>query len=456
MQTNTIAAIATAPGVGGIACVRISGEKAYDIAEKVFVPIDKKKQIKAAKGYTAMYGHFYLENKKCDEAVALFFRAPKSYTGEEVVEISCHGGSAVSNQLLRACIDAGAMPADKGEFTKRAFLNGRINLTQAEAVMDMVNATGKQAAAAASAAMDGALYKKGQEIAKSLITIAGHIAAYTDFPEEDVEELDMDTLCSNLQSQKEKLENLIKGYERGAIIRRGVDTAIVGSPNVGKSTLLNLLSGYEKAIVTPIAGTTRDIVEQEIILGGIKLLLADTAGIRATNDIVESEGIRRSLDKIEKAQLVLAVFDGSKSLSEDDKMIAEKCKDKVSMCIINKNDLVQNIETEKLKPYFSQLISITANSSEEISKIENEVLNLLGVNEIEQDSALLANERQLSCAKNAYEAICEGLAALQGGYTLDAVGVCIDDALNSVYSLTGENASEAVIEEVFSKFCVGK
>ena len=250
-QNGTIAAIATPPGVGGIAVVRISGSGAYSVAEAVFRPKNPNKSLRAASGYTALFGYFVEDGALCDEVVALCFRAPHSYTGEDVVELSCHGGSAVSARLLRACCAAGAAPAGPGEFTKRAFLSGRISLTQAEAVMDLINATSRQAAAAAAAAMEGALYAKIKSVQENLVSLAGHIAAYTDYPEEDVPELSMGALEASLGCAKAALDKLIAGYDAGAVLRRGVDTAIIGSPNVGKSTLLKLLAG----LIEPVCGT---------------------------------------------------------------------------------------------------------------------------------------------------------------------------------------------------------
>ena len=453
---KTVAAIATPAGVGGSAVVRISGEGAYDVAEKVFAPLSKTKKLREAKGYTALFGHFTVNGEALDEVVALCFRAPKSYTGEDVVELSCHGGSAVSQRLLRACLDNGAQMAAAGEFTKRALLNGRISLTQAEAVMDLISASSQQAAAAAAQSMEGALYAKIKSVQDGLITLAGHIAAYTDYPEEDVPELSTEELSSALHSAKAVFDKLIDGYDAGAVLRRGVPTAIVGSPNVGKSTLLNLLSGFDRAIVTSVAGTTRDVVEQEITLGGVRLLLADTAGIRDTSDIVEAEGIRRSLERLDRAGLVLAVFDASQSVSDGDIALAQKCAGRAAVAILNKTDLEQKFDFDKLKPYFAATAEGSAKSEEFSTNIERAVEKALHLNNVDTDTLLLANERQLSAAKAAQSALTDAINAVESGFTLDAAGVCVDDALNALYSLTGQNAAADVIDEVFSKFCVGK
>lgn len=453
---HTIAALATPPGTGGIAVVRLSGEDAYEVAQKVFQPIDPKKSLATAKGYTALFGHFIQDGKVCDEVVALCFRAPHSYTGEDVVELSCHGGTVISERLLRACYNAGAEPAGPGEFTKRAFLAGRISLTQAEAVMDLIGASSRQGAAAAAASMEGALYRKIKAVQDSLLALAGHIAAYTDYPEEDVPELGMEALQATLTANKQVLDTLIAGYDTGAVLRRGVQTAIVGSPNVGKSTLLNLLAGFERAIVTPVAGTTRDVVEQEIELGGIRLHLADTAGIRETDDVVEAEGIRRSYARLKRAGLVLAVFDGSKPLGEEELALAQRCADKPALAIVNKADLPPMFHVEQLQPYFKEIVQISAQDPAFLPHVEQAVARVLGTAQVDSDALLLAGERQLAAAQRAQAALAEALCAVQDGFTLDAAGVCIDDALDALYSLTGENATESVIDEVFRSFCVGK
>lgn len=442
--------------MGGIAVVRISGAHAYRVAQAVFQPKNPNKKLCDAKGYTALFGHFVQDGALCDEVIALCFRAPHSYTGEDVVELSCHGGSAVSERLLRACYAAGAVPAGPGEFTKRAFLNGRISLTQAEAVMDLINATSRQGAAAAAAAMEGALYSRIRAVRDTLVTLAGHLAAYTDYPEEDVPELSMDALEKTLSGAKDVLDRLIDGYDTGAVLRRGVDTAIIGSPNVGKSTLLNLLSGFERAIVTPVAGTTRDVVEQEIQLAGVRLLLADTAGIRDTDDVVEAEGIRRSYRHLERAGLILAVFDGSAPLSPADLALAEKCKGRPAVAILNKTDLPQRADADALRSYFATVVNISAKDPAFLPAVEQAVSDALHLTDFDPDAGLLANERQLAAARAAQSALADALDAARSGYTLDAAGVCVDDALHALYDLTGENATDDVIDEVFSKFCVGK
>ena len=456
MFEDTIAAIATAPGKAGIACVRISGPQAYAVAEKVFRPVDSRRSLAAAKGYSALFGHVFRADRRLDEAVALCFRAPKSYTGEDVVELSVHGGEGVVRQLLAACYDAGARPAAAGEFTRRAFLSGRISLTQAEAVMQMIEATGADGARAAAAAMEGALWHSVKEITDSLTALAGHIAAYTDYPEEDVEELQPDRLRQVLADARGRLQKLLADYEGGSILRRGIRTAIVGSPNVGKSTLLNLMSGFEKAIVTPIAGTTRDVVEQDVTLEGATLLLADTAGIRQTDDPIEAEGIRRSNQKMEEANLILAVFDSSRPLSQEDLELAERCRNRLAVGVFNKTDLPQQAQIDQIADCFCRVVLLSAREEGFSQPLREAITGLIAEHRPDPDAAMLANERQRTAAARAEQALGEALDAADSGFALDAVSVCLDDALDALFELSGEKASDAVIDEVFSKFCVGK
>lgn len=453
---TTICALATPPGEGGIATVRVSGPDAYGIVGKIFAPVRQGKSVADAKGYTAMLGHYLLHGAEMDECVALFFRTPHSYTGEDVIELSVHGGTAMADGLLEALITAGCAPAGPGEFTRRALENGRMSLTQAEAVMEVIAANGRQGAALAKSALDGRLAKRIGKIQTALQTLNAHLTAWVDYPEEDVPELSDAAFVGTLTEQKAALDALISGYSAGAVLRHGVDCVLLGRPNVGKSTLLNLLSGFERAIVTPVAGTTRDVVEQEIQLAGVRLLLADTAGIRDTDDLVEAEGIRRSYRHLERAGLVLAVFDGSAPLSPADLSLAEKCAGRPAVAILNKTDLPQQADEESLRPYFSTVVNISAKDAAFLPAVEQAVTDALHLAEADPDAGLLANERQLAAARTAQAALADALEAVNGGYTLDAAGVCVDDALRALYELTGENAGDDVIDEVFSRFCVGK
>lgn len=461
MQETTIAAIATAPGAGGIAVVRLSGAESYPIAARVFRPANAAKKVEDAKGYTAMYGTFREGNEAFDEGVALFFRAPHSYTGEDVVELSCHGGSAVARRLVEACLAAGAQPAAPGEYTRRAFLNGKLGLTQAEAVMDLISADGRQGAALANAALGGALAKKISAQKEALTAIQAHLAAWVDFPEEDVPELDGDHLHRVLSGVKAELGELIHNYQADTVLREGVDCAIVGRPNAGKSTLLNLLAGFDRAIVTPVAGTTRDVVEQAVQLGDIQLNLFDTAGLRETEDAIEAEGIRRSWKKLEEAGLVLAVFDLAAPLNEEDLEIARRCQGRPALAILNKQDLAGQGEAftaaqQQLAPYFKAIIPLTARDAASLQPLCQAVAQLLGTANLDPNAAALCSARQLSAAKEARDALAEALNSQEDGFGLDAAGVCISDAQRALARLTGEDATEATIDEVFSTFCVGK
>lgn len=461
MQETTIAAIATAPGAGGIAVVRLSGAESYPIAARVFRPANAAKKVEDAKGYTAMYGTFREGDEAFDEGVALFFRAPHSYTGEDVVELSCHGGSAVARRLVEACLAAGAQPAAPGEYTRRAFLNGKLGLTQAEAVMDLISADGRQGAALANAALGGALAKKISAQKEALTAIQAHLAAWVDFPEEDVPELDGDHLHRVLSGVKAELDELIHNYQADTVLREGVDCAIVGRPNAGKSTLLNLLAGFDRAIVTPVAGTTRDVVEQAVQLGDIQLNLFDTAGLRETEDAIEAEGIRRSWKKLEEAGLVLAVFDLAAPLNEEDLEIARRCQGRPALAILNKQDLAGQGEAftaaqQQLAPYFKAIIPLTARDAASLQPLCQAVAQLLGTANLDPNAAALCSARQLSAAKEARDALAEALNSQEDGFGLDAAGVCISDAQRALAHLTGEDATEATIDEVFSTFCVGK
>ena len=458
---STICALATPPGEGGIAVVRLSGPDAYPIAAKVFAPIHKEKSVLEAKGYTALFGHYLLDGQEMDETVALFYRAPRSYTGEDVVELSVHGGSAMADGLQQALIAAGAMPAAPGEFTRRALENGRMSLTQAEAVMEVISAGGRQGAALAKSALDGRLAREAEGIRRQLQTLAAHLTAWIDYPEEDVPELAPDELKAALQQQKAKLDGWVSSYNAGAVLRHGVDCVLLGRPNVGKSTLLNLLAGFDRAIVTPVAGTTRDVVEQAVQLGDIRLNLFDTAGVRGEEeaDAIEAEGIRRSWKKLEEAGLVLAVFDAGGPVTEADIEIARRCEGRPALAIFNKQDLADDaglFDEGLLAPCFKHTIRLCAKDAASLKPLSDAVAGLLGTANLDPNAAALVSRRQLAAATAARDAVGEAIAAVDAGFGLDAAGVCIEDALRALAELTGEDAAEAVIDEVFSTFCVGK
>ena len=430
MEHSTIAAIATAPGAGGIAVVRLSGPESYAVAAKVFHPANPDKRVEEAKGYTALFGHFMEGEEAFDEGVALFFRAPHSYTGEDVVELSCH--------------------------PRRAFLNGKLGLTQAEAVMDLISADGRQGAALANASLNGALAKKIGAEKDALTALQAHLTAWVDFPEEDVPALEDAQLVSTLTAVKGELDTLIRNYDAGAVLREGVDCAIVGRPNAGKSTLLNLLAGFDRAIVTPVAGTTRDVVEQAVRLGDIRLNLFDTAGLRETEDAIEAEGIRRSWKKLEEAGLILAVFDGSEPLTREDLALAQRCAGRPAIALVNKEDKPTQFDAEIIAGDFAMVIPVCCQEEGSRRVIAAAVARLLGTNNIDPHAASLSGQRQLAAATRARDAVAGALDAVSGGFGLDAVSVCVDDALDALCDLTGESASENVINEVFERFCVGK
>lgn len=452
---STIAAISTGQAAGGIGVVRISGENALSVADRIFKTVSGIKLEKLS-GYKAAFGKVFFEEKCVDEAVSLVFKAPKSYTGEDVVEISCHGGLLVTKQVLRAALANGAVPAEAGEFTKRAFLNGKMDLTRAESVMNIISAKSEQAKSAALNTLDGALYKKISEISLSLKKIAAQMAAWVDYPDEEIDDLSDDKLKATLLTAKAELEKLIKSFDVGQIIIEGVETAIVGKPNVGKSTLMNLLSGCEKSIVTSVAGTTRDIVEETVTLGNNVLRLADTAGLHDTEDTVEKIGVDRTRQKLDRASLVLAVFDSSTEVDDEDMEIIKMCNGKNAVAIINKTDLNTKFNAEKINKNFENVVYLSAKDRNGIRELEKAIEKVLGTADFDTSAATLMNERQLACCKSALQSIDEAISALEIGMTRDALNVNIDVAVESLDTLTGEKATESVVNEIFSQFCVGK
>jgi len=452
---ETIAAIATGNSVSGIGVIRISGDSAIEIADRVFKPADGT-SLSDLKGYRAKYGNVYSGGEAFDNAVATVFRAPKSYTGEDVAEISVHGGIFIVEKTLEAVLEAGAVPAPAGEFTKRAFLNGKMDLTQAESVAALISAQGQEAAKASFNLLNGSLSNKISGVLENLIDCSSLMAAWVDYPDEEIEELSQGNLNTALRSAQKELCALIENYDNGMVMTQGVDTAIVGRPNTGKSTLMNMLAGREKSIVTHIEGTTRDIVEESVRLGSIVLHLSDTAGLRKSNDIVESIGIKKAYEKIDSAALVLPVFDSSSELNNDDLALIEKCAGKRAVAVINKSDLPCAADTDKIKSSFEKTVLISAKNNDGLDRLEQAVKEVLGVDNFDSTQPILANKRQKQCVCSAYSSICSAIDAVQLGVTYDAVNVMIDSAIDDLLTLTGKKASEEVVNNIFSKFCVGK
>lgn len=452
---STVAAISTGRAPGGIGVVRISGENAISVADTVFSSFSGKKLCEIP-GYSALYGKVSDEKGSIDNIVALVFRAPKSYTGEDVVELSCHGGLFVTDKVLKAVLSAGAMPAEAGEFTKRAFLNGKMDLTSAESVMNIISAQGEQAEKIALGVLEGRLFKEIKEISDKLVYDMALLSAWVDYPYEEIEDLSENKLSDHVKTSIASLEKLINDFSKGQIIMEGVDTAIVGCPNVGKSTLMNLLSGTEKSIVTEIAGTTRDIVEDIVNIGGITLRISDTAGVRETDDIVESIGVDRAVKKLEDAELILAVFDASRPLTDADRRLIDLCKGKKAIGIVNKTDLDKNYLKYEINENFAKTIFISAKTGEGKQDLANAIEDILGTSDFDSSATALVNERQRDCCKKALDALKDADNALSLGMTMDAITVCIDSAIENLLVLTGEKATEIVVNEVFSHFCVGK
>ena len=459
MQGSTIAAIATAPGAGGIAVVRLSGAQSYAVAERVFRPANPGKKVAQAKGYTALFGHFVDGGEKFDEGVALFFRAPHSYTGEDVVELSCHGGSAVARRLVEACLAAGAQPAAPGEYTRRAFLNGKLGLTQAEAVMDLISADGRQGAALANAALSGALARKIGEQKDALTALQAHLAAWVDFPEEDVPELDEAHLRSVLGSVQETLDGLIRNYQADTVLREGVDCAIVGRPNAGKSSLLNALVGFDRAIVTNIPGTTRDTVEERAELGGVTLRLIDTAGLRDSDDPIEQLGVERSRAAMEEAALVLLVVDGTEKATREDADLARAIAGtgKPWVLVRSKGDLAgENADDLAALAEGAPLVSLSARTGEGLDDLGRAVEERFPKGTEDKAGELITNARQAEAAGRALDCVVRAGQALTDGVTPDALLTDVEEALEALGELTGQSVREDVTDRIFSKFCVGK
>lgn len=453
---KTIAAISTAAAPGGIGIIRISGNEARTVGDRVFRAASGETLSEAA-GYTCRFGHVQDESgTRLDECIATVFTAPRSFTGEDVVELSCHGGLFILKTVLQAVFAAGAAPAAPGEFTRRAFLNGKMDLAQAEAVMELISAQGREAMKAAQAGHDGALSRRIAAIRDDLTDVGAHLAAWADYPDDDIPQVDENMLKERLSAGHDALEALIRSFDGGRVLREGVVTVIAGKPNAGKSTLMNLLAGCERSIVTDLAGTTRDVVEETVLLGEIPLRLADTAGIRETEDRVEQIGVKIALDRVRTAQFVLAVFDASETLNDDDRAMMEAIGETPCVAVVNKSDLPAAIDMAEIEARFPAVVTISALSGDGLSALAEAAARVLQTAELNPNDGILYTERQRADAKDALACIEEAQDALLRGMTWDAVTVSLEGAVAALNELTGERVSDAVFDRVFEKFCVGK
>lgn len=450
-MSTTIAAISTPVYQGGLAVIRMSGEDSIRIADNIFVG---KTAPSSMAGYTCQYGKIVREGRTLDDVILTIFRGPHSYTGEDTVEVSCHGGVYLAREILKLMIEEGAEPAPAGEFTKRAFLSGKLSLTQAEGVLDIISANGERELVSARAMRDGNLGKNIHAVADDMVKISGNLAAWSDYPDEDIPDADTSHLAEDLSDIINRLEHILSSYDKGKILRQGIDTAIVGRPNVGKSTLMNQLLGYKRSIVTENAGTTRDVIEESVRVGDFVLKLSDTAGIRDTQDPIECIGVDLATQKLENAELVLAVFDSSEELTETDLEILEKIRNKPHIVLLNKSDLPEKLDSK----YFSgeNILSVSANSGLGLEKLPEMIAELFKLGGSTDTAEIYINERQRSQVSKSLGFVRLALQEYESGMTLDAVTVYLDEALGALLELTGERATEAVVNDLFERFCVGK
>ena len=454
---STIAAISTAPAIGGIGIVRLSGKESFKILEKIFIPKNKQ-NIETIKGNTIKYGHIVFNGETIDEVLVSFFKAPKSYTTEDMCEINSHGGIIIVKKILDICLKNGAVLAEPGEFTKRAFLNGRIDLLQAESVIDIINAKTNKEVEASMKQLEGFLSRDIENVRKDIIDLMVDIEASIDYPEYDTPEVTFEKSINVLEKVKQKLKDLSNSFENGKIIKDGISMAIIGRPNAGKSSILNELLKEERAIVTDIEGTTRDTIEEQIIIEGIPFKIIDTAGIRESNDKIEQIGIEKSKNAAKTSDIILAIFDVSKPLNKEDYEILKVIENKKSIIVLNKIDLIINKETENfLKNKNTETVMISARNGEGIDKICSKLVEMFNLKEIELDNSnIITNLRHkdlIDCAiKNTKEAI----DALKNNLPIDIVAINIKEILENLGKITGETVSEDIIKEIFAKFCLGK
>ena len=449
---ETIAAISTPPGVGGIGIIRISGDNALNVAKRIF----KAKNKSEIKPFTIRFGYVVDENQNAlDQVLVSYFKSPKSYTGEDVIEINCHGGNVSTREILEHVLKNGARLAEPGEFTKRAFLNGKLDWTQAEAVIELINSKSDKESKASYKQLEGLLGAKIKEIKQDIIDLLVDIEANIDYPEYDIEEVRRERIYNVLSANVAKLETLEKSFESGKILRDGVSTVIIGKPNVGKSSLLNRLVKEDRAIVTEIAGTTRDTIEEYITIRGIPLKLVDTAGIHETDDIVESIGVNKSKKAIDESELVLLMLDATRELSKEDEELLEATKNKNRIILINKIDADKKINKDMFKN--DKVIEISTKTSAGLEELEETIEEMFNISELNiENEIVITNVRHKNLIHKAAEEIKNAIVSIKNGLPIDMLSIDLQEALQNLGEITGESISEEVVKGIFAKFCVGK
>ena len=454
-QNETISAIATATGSAGIGIVRLSGVDSIEIADKIFCAANQQK-LCDADDRKIIFGHIKnFDGELVDEVIILLMRAPKSYTKENVVEIQCHGGSEVLREILKLTFQAGARPAERGEFTKRAFLNGRIDLSQAQAVLDVIQAKTSTALNVAQNRLSGKTSKKIRDIRQNILNVLAHIDALIDFPEDDIDAVTLNEMDEKISAQIDELKKFLANQRQGKILREGLSTAIIGKPNVGKSSLLNFLTDSERAIVTEIPGTTRDSIEEFINVGGIPLKIIDTAGIRSSIDVVEKIGIDRARDVAANAELILALFDGSRPLTDEDEEIFKLLKENSSIILLTKADLNQVVTFAQIEKFSAEkIIHISTKTAGGIDELLAEISKKVGVIDVEAN--FVHDEREADILRRAVKSLESARETIQSNVGIDFVSIDLRAALELFGEITGETVTEDVVNEIFSKFCIGK
>lgn len=461
MKTETIAAIASAMTNSGIGIIRISGEDAFDVIDKIYRSQKGNKLLSQCKSHTIHYGHIYDEDEIIDEVMVLLMRAPNSYTREDTVEIDCHGGTLVMRRILEVVLKNGARPAEPGEFTKRAFLNGRIDLSQAESVMDVISSKNDFALKSSMQQLNGALTGKIKEIRSKII----HEIAFIESALDDPEHISIDGYGENLliiiEKLMQKMNQMIASSENGSLLKEGINTVIVGKPNAGKSSLLNALVGRERAIVTDIAGTTRDVLEEQINLNGITLNIMDTAGIRSTEDVVEKIGVDKALSLVDKADFIIYVVDTSTALDENDEKIIDAIREKKAIILLNKSDLIQVTGEDEIKEKLSgadhKMIAISAKENLGIDVLEETITEMFFHGTISfNDEVYITNIRHKNALIQAVESLKLVKQSVENGMPEDFYSIDLMNAYEELGTIVGEAVEDDLVNEIFSKFCMGK